>query len=132
MLSDDEASLPTATDDVEADEDVEDDEEMFDELDDAAGMIVADPRKRRGSRKLSGSPMKPFGDVCAMAAFFSAVYTFRTPLRFCGLPCAAICSAAAPAACGAAMLVPLIVEYPPPRHAESMHTPGAAISTGAP
>ena len=41
-------------------------------------------------------------------------------------------SAAAPAACGEAMLVPLMVLYPPSFHVERMHTPGAAISISEP
>ncbi|PYR04847.1 MAG: hypothetical protein DMG00_22620 [Acidobacteria bacterium] len=35
-------------------------------------------------------------------------------------------SAAAPATCGDAMLVPEMVLYPPPFHVDRMHTPGAA------
>src|SRR5262245_44111365 len=41
-------------------------------------------------------------------------------------------SAAAPATCGAAMLVPLLVPYPPPGIVDKTLTPGAVISTSGP
>lgn len=46
--------------------------------------------------------------------------------------CVDLYRAAAPATCGLAMDVPEIVLYPPPRHVDSTHTPGAAMSTSGP
>jgi hypothetical protein len=39
-------------------------------------------------------------------------------------------SAATPLTCGVAMLVPLMVLYPPPAQVELIDTPGAVTSTG--
>src|SRR5207247_6993361 len=46
--------------------------------------------------------------------------------------CAARTSAATPATCGAAMLVPLMLWYVPPVHVEYTETPGAVTSIDGP
>ena len=56
-------------------------------------------------------------------------------MTFAGAPvqrALAMQSATVAATCGAAMLVPEIVRYPPPGHAERMQTPGAAMTCAVP
>ena len=89
----------------------EDDDDVIedDDSDTAEDDDELHARFSSGSFVLSGSPLKPKGPDCDTAREIKPCRTAATPAAFDGLPLRRIYSAAAPATCGEAILVPLIV-----------------------